>query len=513
MRIIKNFMERVMGARKPHQIDETYVEENKGKETGMSEIDDCAVYALKLFRVDTRDSVRTDYTDQEVEKALLQLMHGNQMDERKLKRMANCISLRYFFDPEALPARIDISAVRDALLANEQYMSMIANSHLEHVLQLIRIKECIDCAEPELRADLCCDMLSDSFAEYRLTHRDSKRLADVWEDYFLFTAKYADVLPESLRTFIDEDSYRRISKMLKKARYEERCGRSSTDDLDRIAMLTIEVSDHILKHIDDSDNCAILLKGDAYKALGFYDKTKEVYKEAIKNGSYSIMTALVETYESEIQHCFDLNRESAFKGTDKRSQNRIKALNEQLAELYSDGSDILRNRLDMAGQEDKEKLYAAQADYMKWQTKYARYEKNRRHYSRCKAILNSLPDDYPEYYRALTELGLLYQFKGKKNMFNPYYDLKLAAETLEKAADWIREHDGDGENPEGPISLKGVKSTLMPLAYTYKMLDEYDRAISVCERVLTLDPKEKRAKDLIQLCMNYKASETMEKSA
>lgn len=512
MSIIKNFMEKVMGAKEPPQTDETYIVENTEKGTGASELDDRAVYALKRFRIDTKEPVRTDYTDQEVEEALLELMHGNQLDDKKVKRMANCISLRYFFDPEAMPAKIDIRAVKDAFLANEDYMSMISDSHLAHILELIRIKECIDQAEPDLRPYICCDMLSDSFAEYQLTHPDSKRLTCVWEDYMLFTAKYADRLPESLRTFIDENSYRRISKMLKKARYEERCGKPSAEDLERVSVLTIEVSDYILKHIDGMDICAILLKGDAYNALGFYDKTKEVYGEAVKCGSYSIMTALVETYESEIQNCFDLRRQSASKKLDRWCHNRIKALNEQLAGLYREGSDTMRARLRTTDSEDKEKLLAAQADYLKWQTKYARYEKNRRHYSKCKGILDNLPESFPEYYRALTELGLLYQFKGKTNMMNPYHDLNLAAETLEKADDWIREHNNI--EPKEPISVKGVKSALMPLGYTYKMLGEYNKAISVCERVLALDSRENRAKDLIQLCAKYKDSaELMKKSA
>lgn len=83
---------------------------------------------------------------------------------------------------------------------------------------------------------------------------------------------------------------------------------------------------------------------------------------------------------------------------------------------------------------------------------------------------------------------MLYQFRSYKNR---YYSLDKAVDTFKKAYSVIPE---GSSNTSG--SRKSRKSTLMPLANTYFQMGRYDDASDVCDSVLLIDAKERRAIEL-----------------
>lgn len=83
---------------------------------------------------------------------------------------------------------------------------------------------------------------------------------------------------------------------------------------------------------------------------------------------------------------------------------------------------------------------------------------------------------------------MLYQFRSYKNR---YYSLDKAVDTFKKAYSVIPE---GSSNTSG--SRKSRKSILMPLANTYFQMGRYDDASDVCDSVLLIDAKERRAIEL-----------------
>lgn len=240
------------------------------------------------------------------------------------------------------------------------------------------------------------------------------------------------------------------------------------------------VCHHILRNINQQDIPSLLSLGKGAQKRKDYDEAKKWYMKVVETEKpFNGLTALLACYEEETKELLSScnKRDCSF----AKVMGKVRELNEIQATVYQKWSDMMEEQI-QSGNEIKEQ---DKKDYVSLITGYSRFERCRGNYKTALDLLKRIPDTFPDFYRVYTEEAMLYQFKPYKNS---YYCLDKAIETFNKAYDSICE-----DKSSDTISEKSEKSILIPLANTYYKSGRYDEAKSVCDKVLLIDTKEKRA--------------------
>lgn len=329
----------------------------------------------------------------------------------------------------------------------------------------------------------CADMITASFN--RMRDRFSVEQLDdayVWLRYVKAAIKSSSKPIGALVEYVSENNYKYLTKRL--------CDlvRSVLKDDDTAAMdnaesFTEAVYVHILQNVNSFDVPSLLALGRAAQKRKEYAEARAYYTRITEGEEpFNGLTALLACYEEEIKNI--LSSSGGSYSRNPQLKEKVRELNSYQASVYEKWSRILEDRINSneATSEQNKKEYVALL------TGYARFERSRGNYERAYRLLEHIPRTYPEAYRVYTEEAMLYQFRSYKNR---YHSLEKAVETFKKAYSVVPE-----ENSNSSGCSKSKKSILMPLANTYFQLGQLEEASDVCDSVLRIDAKERRAIEL-----------------
>ena len=363
------------------------------------------------------------------------------------------------------------------------FLKIVAGD-IDHVRVLYEEK----LAKGEEQVDIW-ELLADSFTRMKAVSPSDRQMNQAWMKYFGFAVKYGSHISPVLLDWLTEENYRTIFSYAKNTvrHYMGNVGKRKTEDinLDKIDAI-IQLCDYVLEKFDSSDIPAQMMKGQLLRVKGDYPRAEACFEGVMqqKNG-FNGLISLLDCYNEEQILLWEKTRA---KGADKELKMQLKALRKKIRDLFEAKEYELRTLL-LENEEDTE----TKIHYMTLISKHARWERNEKNFQDCHRILQTVPEDYPEYYRIVLELAFLHQCRGNKYMPNPYYDLNKAIELFIQA-DQIMEAIYDGSD-----ELKRArKSALVPLANSYALVGKYEEAGQACKKALDIDPKEARAMELLQ---------------
>lgn len=330
--------------------------------------------------------------------------------------------------------------------------------------------------------------LADSFKKMVEVSPNDHQMNKAWMKYFGFAVKYVNHLSPVLLEWLTVENYRTIFSLVKNTvkHYMGNMAKRKTDDINYNKIdAVLQLSDYILDKFNPNDIPAYMMKGQLLRVKGDYRMAEECFKRVMQQeNGFNGLISLLDCYNEEQMLLLD-----EVKTTEPNDdlKKRLKALRKKTRQMFVDKEYELRTYLMGHGDDVEAKVH-----YMTLITKHARWERNMKNYQTCDQMLQSVPEDYPEYYRILTEMGLLHQFRGSKSMPNPYYNVDRAIELFEKA-DQLLEKQQELTNDVACAR----KSVLIPLANSYVMIGRIDEARRACMRTLDIDPNENKAKDLL----------------
>lgn len=358
------------------------------------------------------------------------------------------------------------------------------------------VSEDIDCVRESIEEEIAkgnesVDVwtpLADSFRKMVEVSPNDHQMNKAWMKYFGFAVKYVNHLSPVLLEWLTVENYRTIFSLVKNTvkHYMGNMGKRKTDEINYNKIdAVLQLSDYILDKFDPNDIPAYMMKGQLLRVKGDYRMAEKCFKRVMQQeNGFNGLISLLDCYIEEQMLLWDGVRTTEPNDDLKK---RLKALRKKTRQMFVDKEYELRTYLMGHGDDVEAKVH-----YMTLITKYARWERNMKNYQTCDQMLQSVPEDYPEYYRILTEMGLLHQFRGSKSMPNPYYNVDRAIELFEKA-DQLLEKQQELTNDVACAR----KSVLIPLANSYVMIGRIDEARRACMRTLDIDPNENKAKDLL----------------
>lgn len=364
-----------------------------------------------------------------------------------------------------------------------------ADVEIEKIWSVIRKKrdEGLDISESE-----CARMITDSFAKLRTQFSDDQLDETyTWPRYVKAAAHCCSEPIRDLVEYVTESNYifltKRLSDLVKSVQNSDHA--DAADNADHFANA---VYMHILQTINPLDIPSLLSLGREAQKKKNYSDAREWYSKIVETDEpFNGITALLACCEEEIKTI--LSNSGSDYSRNPKIKEKVRELNSYQASVYEEWSRILKDRISR----DEDVPEQAKKEYVTLITGYARLERNRGNYERAFRLLESASRTYPESYRIYTEEAMLYQFRSYKNR---YYSLDKAVDTFKKAYTVISE---GSSNASG--NRKRRKSILMPLANTYFQMGRYEDASDVCDIVLLIDAKERRAielKDRI-LCLKH----------
>ena len=355
-----------------------------------------------------------------------------------------------------------------------------ADVEIEKIWSVIRKRrdEGLDISESE-----CARMITESFAKLRIQFSDDQLDETyTWPRYVKAAVHCCGESIRDLVEYVTENNYifltKRLSDLVKSVQNGDH-----TDAADNVDRFANAVYMHILQTINPLDIPSLLSLGREAQKKQKYSEAREWYSKILETDEpFNGITALLACCEEEIKTTLSNNGSSYSRNP--KLKEKVRELNSYQASVYEEWRQILKDRIIR----DEEAPERAKKEYVALLTGYARFERNRGNYERAFRLLESAPRTYPESYRIYAEEARLYQFRSYKNR---YYSLDKAVDTFKKAYSVIPE---GSSNTSG--SRKSRKSILMPLANTYFQMGRYDDASDVCDSVLLIDAKERRAIEL-----------------
>ena len=237
---------------------------------------------------------------------------------------------------------------------------------------------------------------------------------------------------------------------------------------------------HILEEINPEDVPSGLALGRYFQGRGEYDMARSYFEKVVETGTaFNGITSVLACYEEEIKSLLAQSKQKTI--TLEGLKEQVNDIRNKQYEIYETWSGKMEEQLQNASVVTEQ----YKREYVALLSGYARFEKNRGNYSQAFALLQKVPEDFPDIYRIYTEEAMLYQFKSYSN---PFYNLEKAIETFKKAETYIKENKGFSA-----LNAKSTKTILMPLANSYFQLGRYKEADEVCDQVLRIDKKEHRA--------------------
>ena len=299
-----------------------------------------------------------------------------------------------------------------------------------------------------------------------------------WIRFLNVAEDFGCAAPQVLLDYIDKENYRSITSFVQKRYLSAKDNHSSYLPLIREDCKAVYRK--IFSEIAENDTASCVLLGNIYMEESKYTEARDAFRHAIHaDGGIKAKTALLSSYERELKTLISKKKNATDPDRIRAYKNRIREINAELETLYCCfESDAARG----CGNSDKHRL-----ELVTIATRHARFEKDRANYDACCRILQQIPSDYPKYYRVIQEYGLLYQATGREYAPNRYYDPQRAIEMLLFAY--------NGLDPDEKSYTK--KSILHPLANTYFSISNYSEASYICNLILQIDPKDKKALNLL----------------
>ena len=346
---------------------------------------------------------------------------------------------------------------------------------LDQLWEMRRKKEEGLCTEAE-----CKESISQSFqAMQDLFSKEDLNSNHFWPRYVMLSIHTVEEAPLALLQYIRKDNYIVLTKRLSDISASVYRGGEykAKKNMENFA---IALYKHILQEINALDHPSCLALGRIFQKRGEYEIAKFYFEKIIETDKpfYGITSILV---------CFGEEIKAIQSEEKKRSSSMLelkektKSIEEKQYEIYEKWSDIMEERI----QNSPEVSDKYKKDYVALLTGYARFERNRRNYSKAFMLLKKVPENFPDIYRVYTEEAMIYQFKSYSN---PFYNIEKAIETFKKAELSMNECEA-----RNALTTKNKKYILMPLANSYFLSGRYEEADAVCEQVLQLDNKEQRA--------------------
>ena len=330
--------------------------------------------------------------------------------------------------------------------------------------------------------DACAELVSEVFVSFLAEHEvTGKQFPHFWSRFLKMAVPYMSYIPDTFMTYINESNYtlmtrdfqRMTSGALKDAEGYER----------RNLFCFMENFYKYLLEKFPEDRPSLLALGKAYEGMKEYADARQCYLNYMDQAVIPYnngLSSLLASYENEVK---DLLKDREGDRTEKRQ--RIRKLDGFMKSAYEYWEKEIREAAE-SGDEDRRR------EFISFITHYARFETYQNRFEHAYELLSSIPDDYPDLFRVYGELGMLYQLKGRYKE-NIYYDLDKAIESFCRAEEIFMSVGIRQRN-----SKTGEKSILMPLANTYYQSGRKAEALEVCNKILLLDSREWRAKELKQ---------------
>ena len=360
-------------------------------------------------------------------------------------------------------------------------LAEIVTKEIDELWALAREKEEND----DLSETMCRERITGSFEMIRNNYSDEQLdAAYVWPRYVKIAVHSVNDPIEELVHYVNEKNYICLTKCLTNLCHSlSKCENSRTEqNMDNFAKA---VYLHILDDINPNDVPSFIELGRMEQRRGDYSEARKWYTRITETEQpFNGITALLACYESETKAYLSKCRGGFNSDLSQYARERIKTLNRLQYEVYEKWRKIMETKISQSDAVTEQ----YKRDYVALMTGYARFERNRGHYSKAFDILDRIPEEYPDSYRVLSEKAMLYQFKPYQN---GYYSLEKSIEAFRRAEAAISDNDSAKH-----ISAKGKKSILMPLANAYFQAGRYEEAGEVCDSVLGIDKREKRAINL-----------------
>ena len=328
--------------------------------------------------------------------------------------------------------------------------------------------------------DACASLVSEVFVSFMMEHEvTEKQLPYLWSRFLRMAMPYMSGIPDTFLTYINESNYilmtSAFQKMTKGAiKNTEGCERRNLYGF-------METFYKFLLEKFPDDRPSLLALGKAYEGKKEYGAARQCYLDFMdledipyNNG----LSALLASYENEVKDILK-DRE----GDRMENRQKIRKLNGFLKATYEYWQKEIREAAESGGDDRRR-------EFVSFVTHYARFETYQSRFEHAYELLSAVPDDYPDLFRVYGELGLLYQMKGKTKE-NVYYDLDKAIESFCRAEEIFLSIGT--QQRDAKVSEKCI---LMPLANIYYQAGRKAEALEVCNKVLLLDSREWRAKEL-----------------
>ncbi len=355
--------------------------------------------------------------------------------------------------------------------------------------EIDRLKEVIEAEATEGNelADVT-GLVSESFMRMAGKAPYDRLMAKAWMKYFGFMAKKGDQIPEAMLEWMNDQNYRTVFSYVKNTvkHYMGNPGTRKTEDvnLNKIDMV-IQLSDFVLDHFNKADIPALLMKGQLLRVKGDFLKAENILTQVSEmDGGFNGLVMLLDCYNEERGV---LLAKLFTQGANWGLKERLAAIRRTTRELYETNEELLKKRI----AEDEEKD-AVKLQLVTLASKHARWERNERNYLVSRETIAGIPEDYPEYFRIVLENAFLHQCRGSKGEVNPFYDMDKAIELFQKADCLMARQMQDEKDVR-----RTYKSVLVPLAFSYYQTGKIEEARRTCQRVLSLDPKDKKVQELL----------------
>ena len=360
-------------------------------------------------------------------------------------------------------------------MSAERMPEEIITKELDSLWGLQKKKEEGLCSETE-----CREAITESFKKMQ-DHFSKEELNSnhIWPKYVKIAIYTVEEPIFELLQYVKEDNYIVLTKRFSDLstsiyREGEEWMKSHADCFGKA------LYQHILEEINPEDVPSGLALGRYFQKRGEYDMARSYFEKVVETGTaFNGITSMLACYEEEIK---------ALLAQSKQKTIPLEGLKEQVNDIRNKQYEIYETwsgRMEAQLQNASIVTEQYKREYVALLSGYARFEKKRGNYSEAFALLQKVPEDFPDIHRIYTEEAMLYQFKSYSN---PFYNLEKAIETFKQAETYIKENQGFSA-----LNAKSKKTILMPLANSYFKLGRYKEADEVCDQVLRIDKKEYRA--------------------
>ena len=330
--------------------------------------------------------------------------------------------------------------------------------------------------------DACAALVSEVFVSFMAEHEVTEdSFPYFWSRFLKMAVPYMSYIPDTFMTYINESNYVLMTSVFQKMAKGTLKDRDLKEyERSHIYGFMETFYKYLLEKFPE-DRPSMLALGKAYEGKNDYATARKYYMDFMEladtpynNG----LSSLLASYENEVKKLLK-DRE----GDRTENLQRVHKLDGIMKATYEYWEQEVREAAEN-GSDDRRREYIA------FITHFSRFEIHQNRFEHAYELLSSVPDDYPNLFRVYGELGMLYQTKGRFKE-NTYYDLDKAIESFCKA-EGIFMNVGIGQHD----AKTSEKCILVPLANTYFQVGRITEALEICNKVLLLDSREWRVKEL-----------------